>query len=297
MLTINIIGCGNVGKTLAKIWYESHTLRIGNIINNSLESGLLAVDFIGSGTAISDYKQMNEADIFLISTSDNQISHCANILSEARITRPTDIVFHCSGSLTSDVLLPMKKNNAYIASIHPVQSFANPAILTTSFNGTYCSAEGDTEAVKILTEAFVNIGAQMIPINPSAKMIYHAATVIACNYVTTLLDVSQKCYERSGIPRDVSLDLIKPILLSTINNIFSFGTAKALTGPIARGDDTIIQKQLLALNEFDEDIATLYAVLGQYALSLSAEQGNASPEALRRISYMLDMYHRPRQSR
>ena len=293
MLTMNVIGCGNVGRTLTRLWNEKGIFKVGNILNSSLSSGLCAAEFIGSGMAIEHYEEMEAADVFLISTSDNTIDACVKRLANVNILKSGNIVFHCSGSLTSEVLSPAKLFHTLTASIHPIQSFADPATLVSKFQGTYCSTEGDQEAVNLLSDAFRNIGGQMVKIEAEKKMIYHAATVIACNYVTALLEVSQRCFEASGIARDVSLEMIKPILLGTIDNVLSIGTTKALTGPIARGDDTIIEKQLSCLNEYDEDMATLYAVLGKYALALSVEQGKASTEALHRISYLLDRQYRP----
>ena len=73
----------------------------------------------------------------------------------------------------------------------------------------------------------------------------------------------------------------------TLDNVFSIGPARALTGPIARGDDEVVKRHLAALDAWNERIAAIYRDLGSVALALARERNEAGPDALLRIEVLL----------
>jgi predicted short-subunit dehydrogenase-like oxidoreductase (DUF2520 family) len=81
---------------------------------------------------------------------------------------------------------------------------------------------------------------------------------------------------------------MEPLVRETADNVFRLGTVKALTGPIARGDDAVVARQLAALAQWDARIAVIYRELGVIAVRLSRDQGEASAAALDRIQTLLD---------
>ena len=94
MKTINVVGCGNVGKTLARLWTRHHVFAVQSILNRSLESGLRAAEFVGSGRAVESYAQMERADLVMISTSGGAIRTCCERLCRAGVLEQGMIVFH-----------------------------------------------------------------------------------------------------------------------------------------------------------------------------------------------------------
>ena len=119
--------------------------------------------------------------------------------------------------------------------------------------------------------------------DPEFKTVYHAATVFVCNYLVALMEVGLRCFERADLPRETALKVIEPIVRGTVDNVFSLGPVQALTGPIARGEASVVGKQCEALGQWDEQIQRLYKDLAQVALELSAAQGNAESESLAAI--------------
>jgi predicted short-subunit dehydrogenase-like oxidoreductase (DUF2520 family) len=107
--------------------------------------------------------------------------------------------------------------------------------------------------------------------------------VFICNYLFSILEVGLQCYEASGVPRDVASRMVEPILHATVDNALRLGPGKALTGPIARGDDLVVSKQLKALGAFNAEYEQLYKALGTIATRLSLEKGVATPEKLSAI--------------
>jgi predicted short-subunit dehydrogenase-like oxidoreductase (DUF2520 family) len=242
--TINIIGAGRVGRALGRLFASQSNLRIQQVFNRTQESNELAIKFIGDGIGITQLKQLAPADIIMLSVADDQLSALCQQLVAQNLLRPGSVLFHCSGSKSSELLQAAKQFGIAVASVHPVRSFANPDLVARNFKGTFCSVEGDLPAIKILINIFEAIGAQMIQIDAAHKSLYHAASVFGSNYLVTLMNVALEAYQAAGIAPQIARQLLQPLATQTLDNVFQMGVADALTGPIARGDmDTVMAQE------------------------------------------------------
>lgn len=265
--TLNIIGCGKVGRTLARLWMQSQTVTIGDILNTSIESGERAAAFIGAGRAVKDYADLRPAEIFLIAAPDDQIAACCAALARSGHLAGSSI-FHCSGALPSSILQAASEAGATIASIHPIRSFALPGKVAQDFAGTYCGVEGDQRALDQLGTLFSAIGAHFVPIDREQKILYHAAAVFASNYLVTLLDTAVQTYGKAGIPQNVALKMMTRLVRETTENVLQMGPEQALTGPIARGDIVTVIGQYHAVKNWNKRYGSLYKQLGKLTVNL-----------------------------
>jgi predicted short-subunit dehydrogenase-like oxidoreductase (DUF2520 family) len=285
--TLNVIGCGKVGKTLTRLWTANRVFRVQSVLNRSRQSAAEAVDFAGSGRPVDDFSQMHKADVVMISASDEAIRECCRRLCRAGLVDRRTVVFHLSGSLPSSLLEPAKAEGASIASVHPVKSFADPSAAVESFRGTFCALEGDADACEPLRDALERCGAIAFHVAPEHKTIYHAGTVFASNYLIALVEVGLRCFERAGLARETAMEVMRPIVTGTVDNLFRLGPARALTGPVARGEPSVVQGQSEALGRWDENTQRLYKSLARVAVELSAVQGKAGREALAAIERLV----------
>jgi predicted short-subunit dehydrogenase-like oxidoreductase (DUF2520 family) len=288
MATLNVIGAGRVGRTLAALFRRAGVFEVKAVLSATAESSRAAVAFIGGGTAAEALATMGAAEAWLITTPDRTISIACERLAASGLLRAGDVVFHCSGALSSSELASAAALGACVASVHPLKTFATPQDAVDTFGGTPCVAEGDAAALTVLRRAFERIGAHVVDIGSASKTLYHAASVIVSNYLVALLDSGLECYERAGIPRETAAKLIEPIVRETVDHVFNVGTARALTGPISRGDDGVVARHLEALRATDPRIAAIYEALGASTVALAREQGSAPSEALERIARLFD---------
>lgn len=273
MLKLSIIGCGNVAKTIAYLWHQSASVEIFDLVNRSRKSAEESVSFIGTGNALSSIQGIRPADIFVIACGDDQIEVCLDQLLAQDVVAAGTIVFHFSGAESSKILHKAKALGAKCASLHPVKSFAKPADAISTFENTYCGLEGDADACKLIKKLIENIGGHCFKVDSENKLIYHSASVFACNYLTALQELSIKAFEKSGVERDLAMKILEPIVKETSDNIFKLGTANALTGPVARGDKTLVEKQFSAVKNWNEDAAEIYRLLGKISVDLSDNKG------------------------
>ena len=138
-----------------------------------------------------------------------------------------------------------------------------------------------------MREALERADAHPFDVQPESKTIYHAATVFVCNYLVALMEIGLRCFEQAGVSRPRALQIMEPIVQGTVQNVFALGPAEALTGPIARGEESVVGRQCDALGQWDETVQDAYRVLGQVAAELSEAKGDADGEALTRIRELL----------
>ncbi|MFN7086273.1 MAG: Rossmann-like and DUF2520 domain-containing protein [Burkholderiales bacterium] len=287
MKTLNIIGAGRVGRTLAALWREKHVFTVQDVLSGTPHGTRSAVVFIGAGRAASWLEDMRPAEVWMLTPPDDKIAHLCERLARSGLLRPGDIVFHCSGALASDELGTAAAAGAQVASVHPLKSFAEPRTAVCTFTGTRCVAEGARAALDVLQEAFERIGARVSEIGPQSKTLYHAASVMVCNYLTALLEAGVRTYGEAGLARETALAIMEPLVRETVDNVFRLGPARALTGPIARGDEAVVARHMAALTAWDARMAGIYKALGAVALALAREQGEVGAQALMRIESLL----------
>lgn len=287
MLKLNIIGAGKVGRTLARLWTQKGVFAVQDLSTAHATSAEAAVKFIGAGRAAKSPAAMHPAGVWLLTLPASSLAECCEGLAASKLLRTGDIVFHCSGSQSASELSAASRAGAFVASVHPLKSFTDAAQAVPTFAGTWCGAEGDTAALAVLKPAFEAIGARMFDIGPGSKMIYHAASVLVCNYLAALIETGARCYEKAGLKRDTALQVMEPLVRETMDNIFRLGTTGALTGPIARGDHAVVKRQLEALGVWDPRIAAIYQQLGAVTIELARGLGKADADALDEIERVL----------
>lgn len=290
MKTLNIIGSGRVGRACGRMWAHAKVFKLQDVLTRSKQGAEEAVKFIGAGQAVGNLEEMRAAKVWMIATRDDAIvPSCATLARSGKIA-PDDIVFHVSGATPSTALDALAEQGALIASVHPIKTFTDAELAVQTFAGTYCGAEGDPEALRILKAAFEKIGAKVFDIAPELKSIYHAGGVFSCNYLAALIEAGVRAHERAGIPRDASLNALEPIVRETVDAIFDKGPAQALTGPIARGDSATVTRQLAMVEAWDPKLAQLYRGLGLIAVALAESDGRLAALRAAELRAILEMH-------
>lgn len=274
-LTLNVIGAGHVGRVLGRLLAGVDGVTVQDVLTRSPASANAAVAFIGAGTPAGSYSALRHADVTLLAVSDDQIAPACAALAAAGLQAGA-VVFHCSGALASTALQAAADAGVAVASVHPIRSFADPAKVAASFDGTYCGVEGDARALAVLAPLLLAIGARPVPIDPAAKTVYHAAAVFASNYLVTVMDAALRAYQAAGIPEEVARELTRPLATEALANVFRLGAAPALSGPIARGDMATVARQQQAVQQWDAPTGALYADLVAPTVALARRKGQLS---------------------
>jgi predicted short-subunit dehydrogenase-like oxidoreductase (DUF2520 family) len=288
MRTLNIVGCGHAGRTFARLFHQEHAFLVQDLFDVNHAAARACARFAEAGRPVRVLAQLRPAQVWLIAPPDDAIVEAINDLVAAERIAAGNVVVHLSGATPSMVMRAAIDEGAHAGSFHPIKTLADPGHAAGSFAGTYVALEGDRKALKILRVALRRVGARIFEIEAQNKLLYHAGSVMVCNYLCALLEGGLRCYEAAGVRLETAYKLMEPLVRDTVDNVFRVGTVRALTGPIARGDDAIVAPQLQALRRRDPLLGALYRELGLLALDLAASQGSVEPRKLGRIRRVLN---------
>ncbi len=287
---ISFIGCGRVGRTLARALKNAgYTIEI--VVCRNLKHAQEAVHFIGAGEPSTDpIEAVSFGTVHFITTNDDAIAEIVRLIDAGGPdSLQGHFFFHTSGSVSSTVFEPLQKKGAEAASIHPLQVFADPAKALETLPGIYYAIEGNDRAMTWAIYMLDKLQGKLLLIPTGRKALYHAAGVFAANYLTVLVQLAVSIMEEIGESPEDSYQAFLPLMVSALQNIEEFGTAASLTGPIVRGDEKTIRAHLEALEQLPPEILRAYKILGQEAVNLAARSGGISPQQAKRLYHLLQI--------
>ena len=267
-MKINIIGAGRLGQHLAASLLELRRAQPLTIYSRSLNSALHAIKTLGAGHAVESVSALPCADITFITAPDDAIEGIVTQLTHNHCILPGQIIAHCSGVLAAEILAPLRERGGLVASLHPLRAFRAHHVHVNAFKDCDCVVEGDPDAVLTLTTLFTEMGAHVIPILASKKATYHAAAVMASNYMVTLASCAMALFHEAGLSEAQAQNITKDLMHSSLTHIRDATHIKhALTGPLARGDIQTVTLHLDAIQS--ESVNALYRTAGLATLPLT----------------------------
>ncbi|CCO08675.1 Rossmann-like and DUF2520 domain-containing protein [Desulforamulus hydrothermalis] len=281
--SFSIIGAGKVGSALGVLLQELGYLPAAVYSRTFSHSKRLA-DQLQVAAAPHPAAAAAAAELVFITTTDREIAAMAAAIARQGGCRPGQIVFHASGALASDVLAPVRAQGAWAVSMHPLQSFTSTAGARANLPGSCFALEGDEPALERAIEIVKDLKGRYFVIQPEDKPLYHAAAVIASNYLVSLVHLSASIYRQLGLDEEQAMDALFPLIQGTINNIARSGPAGALTGPVARADGATLRGHLRALQKMDWRTQQAYRAMGLYTVGVAMENGNLTPNEAVAIS-------------
>ena len=281
-----IVGCGRVGITWAR-----HLAVVGGVpvgfASRRRTSAQTAAEAAGGGKVCEVLGELPEADLVLVTTPDSRIEEVGRELADAEVLAPGTVVLHCSGALGSDILAALREGQAHIGSLHPLQSFAAPDSDPNPFEGIVLAGEGDPSALALAEDLAGRFEARFIRLPAGTKSLYHAAAVVASNYLVTLMGVALEMLAVCGLSGRDAFAVLEPLTRGTLKNIGRLGIPEALTGPIARGDAATIERHCRDLAVQRPELLRFYRLLGEQTLELAKARGEIDAAAIEALQSLL----------
>jgi predicted short-subunit dehydrogenase-like oxidoreductase (DUF2520 family) len=232
-----IVGAGRLGRAVAA------GLR---------EAGLTVEGPLGRGA------DGQGADIVLLCVPDDEIANAAAAIERRADDGP--LVGHCSGATTLDPLAPHES-----FSLHPLMTV--PADGPSQLAGASAAVAGATPRARgVAHQLALHLGLTPIDVADEDRVAYHAAASIASNFLVTLEAAAEQLAESAGLDRAA----LVPLVRATVENWASLGPARALTGPIARGDEQTVERQREAIGERAPELLQLFDALVDATRALAA---------------------------
>ncbi|MCW2990089.1 MAG: hypothetical protein JWM73_683 [Solirubrobacterales bacterium] len=182
----------------------------------------------------------------------------AEIAAAAAAVAPGRLVGHCSGATT---LAPLAAHEAF--SLHPLMTVAEHG---ATFAGARCAVAGSTPRALETAHALADrLGMTAVEIDDADRAAYHAAASMASNFLVTLEAAAEQLLATAGADRD----LLVPLVRATVENWAAVGPERALTGPIARGDEATVARQRAAVEDRAPQLLALFDALADATRELA----------------------------
>jgi predicted short-subunit dehydrogenase-like oxidoreductase (DUF2520 family) len=206
----------------------------------------------------------------LLAVPDSALPEVAWDLARMGDAPPGCAALHLSGALSTDVLAPLHGAGYSIGSLHPLIAVADPWLAAERVLGAAFAVSGEPAALGVARRLVSALGGRALVIPPQLRPLYHAAAVVASNYLVAITGLSMRLMAEAGVPEEDTLPALLPLLRGTLDNVAQLGVPAALTGPIARGDSDTVRLHLARLSAADR---VLYCGLGMELLRLAREAG------------------------
>ena len=150
-----------------------------------------------------------------------------------------------------------------LAALGPHEAFSLHPLMTVTaeggrFAGASAATAGTTPRALELADALARaVGMRPVRIADEDRAAYHAAASVASNFLVTLEGLAERLAATAGLGREPLVALVE----ASVANWAALGAQRALTGPIARGDEATIARQRAAIAERMPDELELFDAL------------------------------------
>ena len=283
---VAIVGMGKVGTAVGFL-LRSAGYGIEAIADRSSAALNKGITYTGGRPYINPAEAAQHADCIIITTGDDAIAAvCEEIAEGGAIARGAKVV-HMSGAGGLDLLDSAKRAGAYVASIHPIQAFADVSGAIRNIPGSTFGITADECIREWAVQMVRDLGGTPFFVPEADKPLYHAAACIASNYLVTLVHIVEQIYLALGLDREEAIRSVWPLIKGTISNIEAKGTVQSLTGPIARGDSGTIGRHVAAFREKLPALSSVYRELGMLTADIGIEKNSLTADRAKEIKKIL----------
>ena len=180
---------------------------------------------------------------------------------------------HCSGADSLGSLEPARQAGAHVGGFHPLQTFASVTHAIENLPGSTFAIESEGDLFDLLKEMATALEGDWVKLRAEDKVLYHAAAVLASNYLVTLTKMATDLWRVFDVATPEATRALMPLLRGTLNNIENVGLPNCLTGPIARGDLGTIRKHIAALEQSAPALLSAYRELGLQTVPIALGKG------------------------
>jgi predicted short-subunit dehydrogenase-like oxidoreductase (DUF2520 family) len=235
-MKITIIGSGNVGTHLAKrLFAKGHS--IVQVFSRNIENAVELAQQVNAD-AICDLNELTEnTELIIISIKDDAIEEVLKAISFKNI-----LITHTSGATPSTVF---SEHANRFGIFYPLQTFskAKPA----DFEKLPICIDANNEAdLNILETLAQSICPNVYHINDKERAILHVCAVMVNNFTNHLFAMADDILQQENL----SLDILKPLILETVKKIENHAPKQMQTGPAIRNDEKTIEKHVVFLEKY-----------------------------------------------
>jgi predicted short-subunit dehydrogenase-like oxidoreductase (DUF2520 family) len=283
-MRVAVIGAGRAGTAIAVLLNRAGHRIVG--VAGGDQTKARASEHLPGVPVVEPVEAAAAADLVLIATPDDAIDTTVRTLAGATAVRAGSWVAHLSGSLGLDVLEPMRSSGGRRLAIHPLQTFPDVGSALERLPGCAIAVTADDEEGYRFGEGLAaDLQGRPFRLADDRRPLYHAAAVFASNYLVVLSAVAETLFAAAGVPDPAAA--MAPLRRATLDNVERLGPARALTGPVARGDAGTIRLHLETLKQHAPDVVPAYVAMARATIDLAERAGRLEANARAEVEDVL----------
>lgn len=278
-----VIGPGRLGSAL-----------VANLLRAGLDVTAVAVRASADASPSSQPARLPlaqavaGADVLWFAVPDDAIAAVAAQAAAAAGPQTPDgarLAIHSSGLGSLALLAPLRATGADVLCLHPLQTFAGGEPQPEALVGVPMAVTGEGQAAAAGHRLAQRLGARPFALPEANKPLYHLAAAVASNLLVALESEAAELMRAASDEPD-ALQLLGPLVRTTVANLLAQGPERALTGPVARGDVSTVRAHLALIDEHAPRYAAAYRALSAQAVALAAPR--LDDETLRTFHRLFD---------
>ena len=262
--TISLVGPGRAGTTiaLALLGLGWRAVAVAGRAPDAASTVSAAACLDAPPSLVSESGR--GASLVVVATPDRSIEAAA--VAVAPSLESGALVLHLAGSKGLDAFAPLleARPDVRVGALHPLQSFPTATMGIERLRGAWAAVAGDAQTAELA----VALGMRPFELPDSERSRYHATAVVASNHVVALLGQVERLAMTCGVP----FEAFAPLVRSSVADAFGVGPARALTGPVARGDLATVERHLATLDPGERDA---YRTLAREVARLAGRRDTA----------------------
>ena len=233
-MKVVVVGSGNVAESLAVALYEAEGVELVQIYARNEVRGRKVAELAHTAWSGSE---LAEADLYLISVSDNAVAEVAKSL----VVPEGAVVAHTAGCCPIESL----ESHTHRAVFYPFQTFSVGR--RVDFSKGYIFLEGATDhALKVVEEVAHALTKNVLPADTARRAVIHLSGVFACNFANAMYSNAAEVLAEAGLP----FDIVAPVIEETAKKACEvLNPAQTQTGPARRGDTETLNRHRAMLSE------------------------------------------------
>ncbi|MBW2276506.1 MAG: DUF2520 domain-containing protein [Deltaproteobacteria bacterium] len=281
-----ILGAGSVGASIGR-GLATAGITVAGVYCRDPEHAAQAARTVGAPPYSEELPPaIREVDVVLATVPDLSIARLAERAVESAVINDAQVWLHCAGGLAADALAPLRGRVRGVGTLHPALAFPR-GLVTEIPAGVSFAVDGDPPALDAANELIAALGGVAVRVPPEQRVTYHAALVLASNYLVALLAEARAVLRHAGMTTQDAERLLVSLGPSALRAATDVGIDSSLTGPISRGDAESVERHLNALAGTPE-AARLYRELGRATLRVARDRSDLSAEQLDALSTLLE---------
>lgn len=241
---IAIIGAGKIAFSLTAALIKAK-YPVNLIISRNLKSAKELANKFNISHHSNSLNKIHEAvETYFITVPDGEIKKVADKLAKTTRSFKNTVCIHFSGVENIKALDSLAKRGCTVGSLHIIRPFPSKEIV--ELKNYPASIETKNKiASRFLMELCRKLQLKRHRIDSDAKVFHHIAAVHSSNFLVGNLF---KAFSLIDSKNNSAQNILRQTTEAALENVFKLTPAKALSGPIDRGDVFAIKKHLEAID-------------------------------------------------